>query len=398
MNIALIKSFSDALNVSIEEIDQQYHNRITKQVKVGDIIYVLCQMFSNNMSFETVSVYLRIDKILNVSNIALINAKNKIHYSDFDKLNNDLIHHIYKNNKSRLLAVDGSRINLSKLLHNEGFKFGTNNQYCYGLMSSIHDIEHDIPINYTIFKNIDEREALKNQLIYLHEGDILIMDRGYYSKEMLALLTEHNIKTMFRLKEEHFEKYLVDEPNNCTKMITIIFGDKEIQFKLIRYMVGEDYHYLGTTIYGKIFSYYVDLYRKRWQIETHFKHSKYDLSLKDLKSITENGIRQDVAIHQFICIVSFYFKSALEKTIDHNYKLRSTTFLSVIPNRIIYLLFYESDEENIFEAINEILNELIKTKTKVRPNRSFPRITNKPYSKWSKNGVKHAKPKKNKVK
>jgi hypothetical protein len=48
-------------------------------------------------------------------------------------LNDSLINSIYNNDKERLLAVDGSTLNLFKNFNNDGFKFASNNKtYCKG--------------------------------------------------------------------------------------------------------------------------------------------------------------------------------------------------------------------------------------------------------------------------
>ena len=40
-----------------------------------------------------------------------------------------------------------------------------------------------MPINYKLSTHESERDALRKQFQYLKKTDILIMDRGYYSKK-----------------------------------------------------------------------------------------------------------------------------------------------------------------------------------------------------------------------
>lgn len=154
------------------------------------------------------------------------------------------------------------------------------------------------PINYTIFKNKNERIALETQSVYLKFGDILIMDRGYYSIKLLAFLTKLGIKVIFRLPQNlNIVKYFINNPKKMTYTTTINSDNLKIKFRIIKYIIKDELYYLGTTIYGGNIDHFKHLYWDRWEIETHFRHSKYDLSLKELKATNENSIRQDVAIH-----------------------------------------------------------------------------------------------------
>lgn len=53
---------------------------------------------------------------------------------------------------------------------------------------------------YKLCKEIDERKALKSQFTYLNEGDLLVMDRGYYSEALLESLVSKKINVIFRMK------------------------------------------------------------------------------------------------------------------------------------------------------------------------------------------------------
>ena len=67
-------------------------------------------------------------------------------------------------------------------------------------MSGLLDIEKNIPINYNLVKHPNERIALIEQLDYVKKNDILVLDRGYYSAELVNILEEKEINYVFRLK------------------------------------------------------------------------------------------------------------------------------------------------------------------------------------------------------
>ena len=72
--------------------------------------------------------------------------------------------------------------------------------YCTVLISTLFDIEKDILVNYALLKHKSERKGLLNQLKYLRKNDTLVMDRGYFSYNLLYTLNENKINVVFRLK------------------------------------------------------------------------------------------------------------------------------------------------------------------------------------------------------
>ena len=87
---------------------------------------------------------------------------------------------------------------------------------CIGLISSLFDVNKNISINYRLCKN--ERSGLIDQIKYLYEGDILLLDRGYYSKHLLSLLNKNKIDVIFRMKKNNI---LVKELIEKDKIICI---------------------------------------------------------------------------------------------------------------------------------------------------------------------------------
>jgi len=109
------------------------------------------------------------------------------------QINNDLIelsytHHGNRKKFNRIIAVDSSWINVNKDLLKDGFILSKNKSYCKCRIGSLFDVETRTPINYLLSVSSNEREILIEQLKYINEGDILIMDRGYYSKKLLVFV------------------------------------------------------------------------------------------------------------------------------------------------------------------------------------------------------------------
>ena len=113
---------------------------------------------------------------------------------------------LYNNNKPRILAVDGSYLNIFKSFCKYGYDYASDNKnYSKPLISCIFDIDKKIPINYNIFKTKNEREAFSEQLKYIKKDDILLFDKRYFSYDIDESLEKINSFYIFRLKENKKE-------------------------------------------------------------------------------------------------------------------------------------------------------------------------------------------------
>lgn len=88
-------------------------------------------------------------------------------------------------------------------------------------ISGLYDIEQNIPINYNLVTHKNERKALIEQLVH-YKGDILVLDRGYYSSELVNILEEKEINYVFRLsKTIGIVKDLVSQNKNYSETYII---------------------------------------------------------------------------------------------------------------------------------------------------------------------------------
>jgi hypothetical protein len=385
-----IKDFKNFLNSTPKNINNQIKKRKDVKINFKDIIYYSSLLISNGYSFDSVNSYLKIKNILDVSQVALIKRKNNLNSEYFNDLNNNLLGYIYSDDDKKILAMDGTYIVILLSLSKENIKVSRNGNYCIALISTIMDIEKEIPINYSLFKNLNEREALIYQLKYLNPGDTLIMDRGYFSNEILMLLINNNINCIFRLKKNLNilgELINIEEENEIT--IDVLNDKNTIKFRIIKYYIENKYYYLGTTIYNKDISYFKYLYWKRWKIEINFRYSKYNLSLKTLKSKTFNGIKQDVLIIHFIFIICSSFQYLLQKEIKTNYKINTTLCLKIFINEVLYLFLYKSSTDKLINEILRILNIVKESPILIQTNRVYKRVKKRPSTKWCQYGNKY---------
>ena len=387
MNIDKIKKFQKILNSNIKNINNKIIKR-NRKIDFKDIIYGSIYKIVNNTSYEDVTVQINknfINKNINnkVTKSAFIQKRNDIPNEYFLNINNSFINYIYENiKKPRIIAVDGSFLNLYKSFDKYGYEYASDNKsYCKAIISCLYDIENKIPINYYLFKKRDERDAFKEQIKYLRKGDIVIFDRGYFSYDIIDILNKKSINYIFRLKYNKKEVQLMKN-NNLNEYI---FKNKNIDFKVVNYRVkdsDEDY-YLFTNLIYKSINDLKDLYWKRWKVELHFKESKYNLSLNNINLKTENSLKQEIYIHNLLFILYYFLNIDNNNLIKTKYKINNKTGIKIFSENIIYLLIFQKLTYSCFQKIKKFFDLILINVIYIAEIRSkFERKRKRPYGKW----------------
>ena len=308
MDILKIKELQKILNSNIKNINDKIIKR-DRKINFKEILYGSIYKCINNTSYQDVSSRINLDFIkrnidTTITNTAFIKKRNNIPNEYFLDINDSFVNYIFKNdNKPRIYAVDGSFINLFKNFDKYDFMYASKNKtYCQGIISCLYDVDNKIPINYFLLKTKDEREAFRNQIKYLRSGDTVIFDRGYYSYDLVEKLELIGVNYIFRLKSDKKEVKIMNKDN----ITDFTFINKKINNRIVHYRVdnSEEDYYLLTNL-NKSLDELKDLYWKRWQVEIHFKESKYNLSLKTINLKTENSLMQEIYIHNLIFILYY---------------------------------------------------------------------------------------------
>lgn len=213
------------------------------------------------------------------------------------------------------------------------------------------------------------------------------MDRGYFGNELVTNLANLNVNFIFRLSINYnFVKTFIKSKSKDETINYDINGDNEkIKLRIIEYEIDNNKYYIGTNLLDKNkydIDYLKNIYWKRWQIEVDFRHSKYDLSLKELKSKNINKIKQDIASHNLLLLIDGYIENIFRKKIKNKHKINKKNSLDQIVDRILYIFFYKKLTKKIMNKIIHILNIIKDTIVAIRKNRKFKRIRKKPTSKW----------------
>jgi IS4 transposase len=206
-------------------------------------------------------------------------------------------------------------------------------------------------INYRLCRNHNERKGLIDQMKYLKPGDIIIMDRGYYSEYLLFFLNDKGLQPIFRLKKSMLVVKQIIEKGQTSMNTNIVRNNESIKFRIITYTINDNKYYLGTTIMNHTVSYLKDLYWKRWSVEINFRESKYLLSLNNILSRNQIKVRQDIYIHNILFLIHSFIKNHVQKTLPSDKFINTKNLFSMIINKMLHPVLYKKITVSIKEMI-----------------------------------------------
>ena len=271
------------------------------------------------------------EKLSTFTQSAFIQSRNKIKPEVFKHLSSVLVTEFYTDNDLsiklwngfRLLAVDGSMINLPDTKELEDYYGRTRNQTNSGVVqartSVLYDVLNKIVIDSKLApNNIGEIILAKEHLSYTKKGDLLIYDRGYPSFELIYLHNKLGVDYLFRVKADFNNVVKTFVQSGKTSQIVEIRPSQKMSFKdkdftkestekvrLIKVMLDNGtFEILMTSLLNsktyktKMFK---ELYFKRWKVETFYDELKNKLKVENFSGYSNNTIQQDFNAAIFIC-------------------------------------------------------------------------------------------------
>ena|SRR5438552_331324 len=183
---------------------------------------------------------------------------------------------------------------------------------------------------------------------------------------------------------------------------------KPIKMRLVKYKIENEVYVCATTLIGDLYPphCFVDLYHGRWGIEELYKISKNFIDIEDFHAQTERGVKQELYGHLLLINLTRMFeydaknKLPLDETSTESNDVvdENTLFVEKLnPNNVKKinfkncLLIVGRHLENLILAPKELINTWLekmlsaisKVRQKIRPNRSYQRISHKPRSRWN---------------
>lgn len=329
----------------------------------------------------------------------------------------------------RVFGVDGSKINVPHELLSAGYKAPNKHQYYpQGLLSTLYHLGSGLVYDGILSADKDERGCLLAHMERLSPGDVLVLDRGYFSYLMLAKAVEKGIHLICRLRSCKVNKAIqafwdsdrIDEVITYQPSIAVKYRNKKrgydierkpIELRLIKYTIGDETYVCGTTLFGEHYPAheFPGVYHGRWGIEELYKISKVLIEVEDFHSQSERGVQQECYAHLLLINLARIFESEANKQLsppsnkEDNHeatrgkqdsywqdfcgeikrlKINFKNCLLVV-GRSLEKLLLSIDNEKMGWLTN-MLKSISRVCQKIRPGRHAPRQSRKPINKWKK--------------
>jgi hypothetical protein len=308
-----------------------------------------------------------------------------------------------------IVLVDGSQLIFPyKFTEQYNFKPSNSNQMGYGSLSGIYDSTNDIWIDMTLSNTIAERQIFINQYKSLPKKSLdkrlFIFDRGYWNRQIAETLICDNSEFIFRMNKMHAitaskkpwgksgtDLLITHCLHNNNDVITPVkLYSTNFTIRFVKYTVNNNDYLIATSLLDQK-KYTIEiikkLYFKRWEIEEEYKLLKnmFNIDLYNCKSF-------DFYKQQFYVIMSLYVLMKimhdkyciLDKTEQcsnstHKTKQNKKYYLKTLINHILpFLLSTKNKLKNVLVQLKRVF----KTRVYCKENRSNPRISKTPYTKW----------------
>jgi hypothetical protein len=364
-----------------------------RKLTCDDVLSALCDKIYSGNSYDTVNCSAKIERGCDVTKAAIIKKRTLLTAICIQTICDEILLYIYKNPTPRIFAVDGVNVILDKNLAKFDFKLSDNKFYAKGLISCIYDVMNNITVNYNLVKHSDERRAFLDQLKYVRKGDIVIFDRGYYSNELIKILTDKGIHYIFRMKKDSKMVKELNKTDLKSLKQDIIIKNNTIPVRVVKYEIEplktnvrapkNNMYYVLTSLMNHDILMLKNLYHSRWSIETSFRFAKMSLTLNDIVSKTEENVMQDIVVHNLISIISGYILSLLNSVKKNkNVNINQKNLLIQICEKILPTIIHEKVNSDTLKTIMKVIKCISEIVYSAEPDRHFPRRKVRPLGKW----------------
>jgi hypothetical protein len=321
-----------------------------------------------------------------------------------------------------LLAVDGSKMNLPRELAAAGFPVPSENaHYPQGLVSCLYQLPSQLPVDFLLVAQADERACAKRHLAAVQPGAVVVYDRGYFSYELLYRHQQAHIDAIFRLQADNYqvireffaspepERFVTIAPTgNRRTEIRRQHPDLEmvpIPLRLLKYQIGDELFCLGTTLLDSRYCRedFPPVYHSRWGIEELYKVSKRLLLVEEFHAKNERGVKQELYAHFVLITLSRLFANQADgqrngtrpcpptagseapgaprddNALVDKTKTNFKNCLHVFARTLEALLFWHAELKT---AVEYAYVSIAARFQKARPGRSYPRQSMKPDPRW----------------
>jgi len=284
----------------------------------------------------------------------------------------------------RLLAVDGTTLELPNFEHlREHFNHvGNQAETVRAKASALFDLENSMIMTSEIdHYRCGEREFAKRHLTWLKESgyrrDLLLYDRGYPSRELMAYHIDEGLDFVMRVKDSFLSRkklYLGEED------YTQNFYHKDMRYtvrRVVFILESGDVETLITTL-PQDFSLQdlKEIYGKRWGIETEFYALKHKIQIENFSGYTVAAIMQDFYAGICLANIAAIFASDVDFSNSsgrkYTYKENCNLLLGSLKHRLVKAML-QGSEEPLLLIFTKITDSIARYPIPIRPGRVVSR-------------------------
>lgn len=393
-----------------------YFSRNTK-LGYKNLIRFILSRTGKTTANEINNYYSEINMLENsVSKQSIFQAREKLNPFVFRYLNHKMMEFYYQNNKTNkckeyiTLAVDGTvlempltpeTISAFGITKSTSFPTKTSPR-CSGVYDVFNHIYLDFVINHWTISEIpmayEQVKTVKELL--RDEKCIFLADRYYGATDLFLYLESLNYKYCFRGKKNFYKHYLNNEIDDDIVSISLddtwikrfkieeakerAKKDKKLVIRVIKFnksditkkIKDDEEIILFTNLSKEEFSKseIIELYGKRWNIETGYGTLKTKLEFERVTSEKVNIILQDVysqiIVHNQISLLKNLCDKKINSTSKYEYQVNINNLINLFRKWLPAIL---NQINKLSKIISLLISKILKNKEPIRKNRLFPR-------------------------
>jgi hypothetical protein len=396
----LLKVLTNAKNITssqetLEEsrFEPKFFTRKRKMSFQEIVMFILGGIHTSTQSALNRFFTKHLDAEKVMSQQALSKARNHFNHTPFEKMFRSCVemrycgeHEIKTLYGYHVLAVDGSDIALPDMpgLLEEFGGTGRNADSPTAKASVLYDVLNDFLLDAVLEKaNTSERELAVAHMKKLCSiapeiKKLVIFDRGYPSLQFIEELSAYGFQFLMRVKT----KWNLEADALLKDGLVELSNGSTIRVVKFQLPSGEE-ETLLTTLFDLPHEAFMELYFKRWPIETKYDIVKNKLALENFSGYSKNVILQDfwacmhlvnmVAVAKDEANAEIHAKRA-KKENKYTYVANINQIIASLKEYWVAMYFANSSERDRLQDIVE--REIRRSVVPIRPGRSVKRSSN----------------------
>ena len=291
----------------------------------------------------------------------------------------------------RLSAIDSSTLelqNTEELRQTYGFAENKTHKIARARVSGLYDVENHFLIDAIIGRyDVDEEkfafQHIAKLLEYGLKNDLILFDRGYPSKKLIALLVKSHINFLMRVSSQFIKE--VNQVQSQDKIVEFKYKRQNYRIRVIKFILdsgNEEILISSLTEQSFTIDDFKQLYFKRWGIETKYYELKHKLEIENFTGEKPIAVEQDFYASMYLSNMAALAKMASDEQIrernqdkDLKYEQQTNTNILIgkLKNRLIFIVLEPSIRKRN-KMLRQLMKEISRNVVPIRPGNTWPRI------------------------